>query len=40
MKTIYGEKITRIISIFDNVATCEISGATKYVHVTKIIGKP
>jgi hypothetical protein len=37
MKTIYGTKITRIISIFDNIATCDCQGEIKQIHVSNII---
>lgn len=37
MTTIYGTKITRIISIFDNIATCDCQGEIKQIHVSNII---
>lgn len=37
MKTIYGERITRIIEQCDNIATCVIDGQVQLIHITKII---
>lgn len=37
MKTIYGERITRIIEQWDNIATCVIDGQVQLIHITKII---
>jgi hypothetical protein len=39
MKTIYGEKISQVISKWDNVWICVVNGRTEHVHVTKIINK-
>jgi hypothetical protein len=37
MKTTYGTKITIIISISDNIATCDCQGEIKQIHVANII---
>jgi hypothetical protein len=37
MKTTYGETITRILSVYGNIATCQFGSEIREVHVSNII---